>query len=670
MADRVGQRLGNYRLTRLLGKGGFAEVYLGEHLRLGTHAAVKVLYTRVANPDEVTSFEKEAQTIAHFKHPHIVRVLDFDVQEDTPFLVMDYAVGGTLRQRHPKGSILPLPTVISYIKQLAEALQYAHDQKLIHRDVKPENMLVGERDELLLSDFGIALIAQSSRYQGTQDMAGTISYMAPEQIQAHPRAASDQYSLGIVIYEWLSGDRPFHGSYSEIAVKHAVVPPPPLHEKVSTIPPDVEQVVLTALEKDPHKRFRSVQAFATALEQASRADQPRSSVLSQAPTVPNHPLQPLQAPRMDSPMLPVPSASMQAESKEDEFAEYGYTGSSIAPPVSPPIEKDVVLASGHALVCPNCSYTGTLSGAMHCSKCGTRLIPVATPPAQATTPEIPIPSPIESPVQSHMMAPLPSKIVAAAIIVPSQSRQLTSFSSTQSGSGLTQRGISRRTIVLGLGVAGLAAASGGLIWLVSSITSTNKVPIHLPTPLSTTAPVVMGTTGTATPTTGTTGNQLPTPSSFVVLKVTEVGISLKYPADWKQENPQTTANYSAVELHPQQQLGIDFVVQRFTSTTSAQVKSVNDLNQSILQPTSNDTTIHNFKLVQAVNPTPTIGGVPWAEQDASFTNSQGILFHEVSISVQHNSLYYNINYLAPDVVYAEAMQKYYSQMLASFQFLS
>jgi serine/threonine protein kinase len=135
MADRVGQRLGNYRLIRLLGKGGFAEVYLGEHLRLGTHAAVKILYTRVANPDEVTGFEKEAQTIAHLKHPHIVRVLDFDVQDDTPFLVMDYAVGGTLRQRHPRGSILPLLTIISYVKQLAEALQYAHDQKLIHRDV-------------------------------------------------------------------------------------------------------------------------------------------------------------------------------------------------------------------------------------------------------------------------------------------------------------------------------------------------------------------------------------------------------------------------------------------------------------------------------------------------------------------------------------------------------
>src|SRR2546423_255700 len=115
MADRVGQQLGNYRLIRLLGRGGFAEVYLGEHLRLGTHAAVKVLYTRLASQDDVENFEKEARTVAHLNHPHIVRVLDYDVKEDTPFLVMDYAPNGTLRQRYPKGTILPLTTITSYV---------------------------------------------------------------------------------------------------------------------------------------------------------------------------------------------------------------------------------------------------------------------------------------------------------------------------------------------------------------------------------------------------------------------------------------------------------------------------------------------------------------------------------------------------------------------------
>jgi len=117
---------------------------------------------------------------------------------------MDYAPNGTLRQRHPKGVALPLPLIVSYVKQLADALQYAHDEKLIHRDVKPDNMLLGRRNEVLLSDFGIALVAQSTRYQSAQEMAGTMAYMAPEQIQGKPLLASDQYSLGIVIYEWLT----------------------------------------------------------------------------------------------------------------------------------------------------------------------------------------------------------------------------------------------------------------------------------------------------------------------------------------------------------------------------------------------------------------------------------------------------------------------------------
>ena len=267
MANLAGQQLGNYRLIRLLGEGGFAEVYLGEHIHLGTHAAIKVLHTQLIS-DDVEKFRIEARTIARLIHPHIVRVLDFGVEGKTPFLVMDYAPHGTLRQRHPYRTRLPLDTIISYVKQVADALQYGHNQRLVHRDIKPENMLIGLRNEILLSDFGIAIISQSSRYQSTQDMAGTIAYMAPEQIQAHPRPASDQYSLGIVVYEWLSGDRPFHGSFTEIAIKHSVVPPPSLREKVPTISLVIERVVLTALAKDPKQRFGSVQAFANALEQA------------------------------------------------------------------------------------------------------------------------------------------------------------------------------------------------------------------------------------------------------------------------------------------------------------------------------------------------------------------------------------------------------------------
>jgi len=271
----IGQQVGHYRLVRLLGVGSFAEVYLGEHLYLGSQAAIKVLHTHIA-PSGIAQFQQEGQMLAKLIHPGIMRVLDFGIDGNNPYLIMDYAPGGTLRSRHPKGTGIPLPTVVEYVKQIGGALQYAHDRKLIHRDVKPENMLIGRNGEILLSDFGIALIAQSSHYQSAKDMAGTISYMAPEQIGSHPRPASDQYSLAIVVYEWLCGERPFRGSFTEIAVKQSLTQPPSLTQRLPSLPAIVEQVVHTALAKQPEMRFNSVRAFATALEQASQDTQTHS----------------------------------------------------------------------------------------------------------------------------------------------------------------------------------------------------------------------------------------------------------------------------------------------------------------------------------------------------------------------------------------------------------
>ena len=153
MADRdgrVGQQLGNYRLLPLLGRGGFADVYLGQHIHLNSHAAVKILRTQLPEED-AQQFLREAQILARFSHPHIVRVLDFAIQDGMPFLVMEYAPGGTLRSLHPKATRVPLETVVRYATQVASALQYAHDQRLVHRDVKPENMLLGSRSISLTS---------------------------------------------------------------------------------------------------------------------------------------------------------------------------------------------------------------------------------------------------------------------------------------------------------------------------------------------------------------------------------------------------------------------------------------------------------------------------------------------------------------------------------------
>ncbi len=286
MADRAGQLLGNYRLIRLLGRGGFAEVYLGEHLHLNTQAAIKLLSAQL-DGNELEHFRDEARLVARLEHPHIVRVLDFGVAEGVPFLVMSYASNGTLRTLYPKGSRLPLHTIVAYARQVASALQHAHNEKLIHRDVKPENMLLDKQGTILLSDFGLATVAQSSNTQTPGDIAGTVTYMAPEQLRGKPCPASDQYALGVVIYEWLCGTTPFHGHGYEAATQHILTPPPSLCEKLPTLPKSIEDVVLRTLEKDQHKRFASIQEFANMLEQVYQAAASSMPEIATTPMTPS-----------------------------------------------------------------------------------------------------------------------------------------------------------------------------------------------------------------------------------------------------------------------------------------------------------------------------------------------------------------------------------------------
>lgn len=273
MSDYSRRQVGNYHLTRLLGKGGFASVYLGEHRYLGSQAAVKVMPTALTKENKEL-FLQEARVLAHLNHPGIVRILEFGIDEasESTYLAMQYAPRGTTRTLHPRGTRPPLKVIASYIAQVAAALQYAHEHKIVHRDIKPENLLIDREGQVLLSDFGIAMIASSVREESAQDtIAGTIFYMAPEQLQGKPGAASDQYALGIVAYEWLCGQAPFIGSTSEVLAQHLLTPPYPLRYYQPDIPDELEQIVLRALEKEPQKRFPSMLAFAQAFVQASAA---------------------------------------------------------------------------------------------------------------------------------------------------------------------------------------------------------------------------------------------------------------------------------------------------------------------------------------------------------------------------------------------------------------
>ena len=179
MIYQVGQQIGNYRLVKPLGAGSFAQVWLGEHIHLQSYAALKIL--QELDPQAQQMFLKEAKIIKNFSHPHIIKLFDYTIENNIPVIIMDYALNGTLKRRHPGGQIVPLTTILEYLKPIASALDYAHKQGIIHRDLKPENILLGANNEILLSDFGIAATIHRTQSMRTGRVyAGTATYSAPE----------------------------------------------------------------------------------------------------------------------------------------------------------------------------------------------------------------------------------------------------------------------------------------------------------------------------------------------------------------------------------------------------------------------------------------------------------------------------------------------------------
>src|SRR5207245_2845331 len=230
--------------------------------------------------------QRESSQLSHLYHPHSLRVLDLGLAQERPYLVMEYARGGTLRERHPRGSRVPLPAIVRSVTDVAPALQYAHEQGLVHGDLKPENLLLGKNEQVLLSDFGIALLVPATNSLPVPEMYGTLIYMAPEHIRGVPSRQSDQYALAVMVYEWLSGQPPFQGSVAEVVSQHLFATPTLLREQDAEIPLAVERVVLKALSKDPTLRFVDVLSFATALREASQAETSPDPFQAQNPSTP------------------------------------------------------------------------------------------------------------------------------------------------------------------------------------------------------------------------------------------------------------------------------------------------------------------------------------------------------------------------------------------------
>ncbi|MBV9707252.1 MAG: protein kinase [Chloroflexi bacterium] len=305
-----GIQLGRYRLLRVIGSGGMADVYHAEDTTMARYVAMKVVRTEYTplqdgkkQADVARLFQREMLAITRLNHRHILPLYDFGEQRVNDFtlayMVMPFLTEGSLAdwlKRHNGACLLAPQEVAVVMQQAAEALQYAHENGLIHQDVKPSNFLVRNqartaRDlDLLLADFGIVRFTTATA-TSSQSVRGTPAYMAPEQWEGRPVPATDQYALAIMAYQLLTGNTPFQGRLEQVMHQHLMVQPKPPSTGDARLTPALDAVILLALEKKPADRFPTILGFARAFQQALQP----SNQLSITPSMPPTPLPPMVA---------------------------------------------------------------------------------------------------------------------------------------------------------------------------------------------------------------------------------------------------------------------------------------------------------------------------------------------------------------------------------------
>lgn len=277
-----GQTIGKYRVLEALGRGGMAQVYKAYHAQLDRYVAIKMLRSDLVEEQEfLERFRREAKAVSGLRHPNIVQVFDFDVQDEMYYMVMELLEGDTLRASlnnyRVNGKRMPINEILRITKDVLAGLEYAHNEGIIHRDIKPANIMLTKKGQAVLTDFGIAQIVGSTQYTATGALMGTLNYMAPEQgFKGQCDQRSDIYSLGIVLYEMLLGYMPFDADTPlAILMKH-LNDPLPLPTKVDpNLSADLEHILLKALAKDPDDRYQNAAEMATAIQyvlDTSKAD--------------------------------------------------------------------------------------------------------------------------------------------------------------------------------------------------------------------------------------------------------------------------------------------------------------------------------------------------------------------------------------------------------------
>jgi len=276
-ASLEGLTLGKYRVLEPLGRGGMARVYRAYHPQLDRYVAIKVMRTDLADDEEFqVRFQREARAVAALRHPNIVQVFDFDIEGEISYMVMELMAGDTLKTRlddyRVRGQQMPCGEMVRVMLDVLEGLAYAHSEGMIHRDIKPGNILLTQRGQAVLADFGVAHIIGGTRYTAPNALRGTRQYMAPEQgMDGRSDARSDIYSLGIVLYEMLTQQRPFDADTPLAVLMKHLNDPLPLPRQINTaIPEPLERVVLKALAKKPEERYQGAQDMARALRAAAQ----------------------------------------------------------------------------------------------------------------------------------------------------------------------------------------------------------------------------------------------------------------------------------------------------------------------------------------------------------------------------------------------------------------